>query len=307
VLDPGSEGTYEAWVVTRAGRAVSAGRFLLPPDGRVTLAVRTDDPQSVMLTIEPPGDDDDSPSDLRLLGGEFEGSEAVLDVTGYLTSGVALEPAPGTHVLFTPSDNSERGYPSHEDAGIWLFNIRGDTLDASFFLTFTPLSSGWIYEGWMVRDRGTGQELWLSYGKFEPDVRKKVRTRDDTGLGPFSGQLGYREAMPDEIVFPGDDWIANPHGYPVPGGLTLPVDLNGCSRLPADCEAAGQERGPSRWSHVITIEPRADLGEQPWAARPFLVRPYRNPVGEAAPDVARTIGFYPDELPRGTVRIVSDG
>lgn len=306
-LDPLTEGTYEGWVIVRGGEAVSAGRFDLPADGRVTLINPTAAPQSFLLTAEPPGDDDASPSDLKLLGGRFSAGDAVLDVTGSVTSGVALEPAPGTHVLFTPSDNAELGYPSHEDGGIWLFNIKGDTLDGSFFLTFTPLARGWIYEGWMVRDWGSAQALWLSYGKFEPDVVKKVRKRDDTGLGPFSGQLQYRDAMPDEIVFPGDDWLANPHGYPVPADLILPVDLNGCFRPPAECEAAGHEYGPSRWTHVISIEPRSELGENPWEARPFLVHPYRNAVGNGPPEEARTILYHPEGLPGGTVRLIPDG
>ncbi len=208
-LHPQTEGTYQGWVIARDGHAVSAGRFVLPADGRVSLVNPIPDAESFLLTVEPPGDTDDSPSDLRLLGGRFVGGEAILDVAGFITSGIPLEPAPGTHVLFTPSDNAELGYPSYEDAGIWLFNIAGDTLDGSFFLTFTPLSRSWIYEGWLVRDRGSDTEVWLSYGKFEPDIVRKVRTRDDTGLGPFSGQLSYREAMQHEIVFPGDDWLAN--------------------------------------------------------------------------------------------------
>ncbi len=306
-LDPTLDGTYEGWVVTSAGQAISAGRFALPADGRVALKNPTDAPESFLLTIEPPGDADNAPSDLKLLGGRFTGGSADLEVTGFLTSGVPLETSPGTHVLFTPSDNAELGYPSHEDAGIWLFNILGDTTDASFYLTFTPLSRGWIYEGWLVRDYGTANAVWLSYGKFEPDIVKKVRERDDTGLGPFSGQTRYREAMWEEIVFPGDDWLGNPHGYPVPGNLTLPVDLNGCFRPPSECEAAGHEYGPSRWTHVITIEPKSDLGEDPWRARPSVARPYRNPIGEGAPAEPRTIRFYPDELPGGTVRVASGG
>lgn len=302
-LDPATEGTYEGWLLDGSGRATSAGRFDLPASGRVTLEAPAASARSFLLTVEPPGDQDGVPSDLKLLTGPFRGGEAALTVTGAVTSGVPLEPEPGTHVLFTPSDNVELGYPSHEDAGIWLFNIKGDTLDGSFYLTFTPLSGGWTYEGWLVRDWGTPDAVWLSYGKFEPDVRKKVKTRDDTGVGPFSGQLRYREALPHEVVFPGDDWLANPHGYPVPGGLGLPLDLNGCFRPPAECEAEGHEYGSSRWTHVITVEPKTDLEEDPWMAEPFLVRPYRNPIGDGPPREARTIVYKPDELPGGTVRV----
>lgn len=302
-LDAGMEGTYEGWVIGDGGRAASAGRFTLPAHGEVELESPVRGARSFLLTVEPPGDDDGEPSDLGLLAGDFQGGEATLDIVGVVTSGAPLEPEPGTHVLFTPSDNQEVGYPSHEDAGIWLFNIQGDTLDGSFYLDFTPLSRGWIYEGWLVRDRGTGDAVWLSYGKFEPDVRRKVKTRDNTGLGPFSGQLEYRDALPFEVVFPGDDWVANPHGYPVPGDIHLPVDLNGCFRPVEECEAAGHEYGPSRWTHVITVEPRTDMEEEPWAAEPFLVRPYRNPIGEGPPEEPRTILYAPGELPGGLVRV----
>ncbi|HZD03582.1 MAG TPA: anti-sigma factor, partial [Longimicrobiales bacterium] len=131
-LDAGTEGTYEGWLVDGGGRATSAGRFDLPASGRVTLEAPAAPASAFLLTVEPPGDEDGVPSDLKLLTGPFRGGEAVLGVTGAVTSGVPLEPEPGTHVLFTPSDNAELGYPSHEDAGIWLFNIKGDTLDGSF-------------------------------------------------------------------------------------------------------------------------------------------------------------------------------
>ncbi len=58
---------------------------------------------------------------------------------------------------------------------------------------------------------------------------------------------------------------------------------------------------------MITIEPRPDSGEDPWAARPFLMQPYANPIGEGPPDDARTIEYQPDAVPRGIVRVGSDG
>lgn len=235
---------------------------------------------------------------------EVDGT-AELGVNRYVTAGIPLEEQPGTHALFTPSDNAELGYPSYEDAGIWLFNLGGDTLDGSFYLTFTPLTSGWVYEGWAVRDYGTPEAVWVSYGKFSPNNFRKQDTRDDTGLGPFSGQPDYERAMPEEIDMPGDDWVSNPNGYPVPGGLELPFDLNGCSAEPAACTAAGQEPGPSRWTHVITIEPKADEDEEAWLARPFLLQPYRNAFGEGAPAEPRVIEFHAELLPHGAAMLVS--
>ena len=94
-------------------------------------------------------------------------------------------------MLFTPSDNAALFEGSNEDAGVWLFNIFPDSGGANyenrhFFLDFTPLTRGWIYEGWMVYEYGTANEAWFSYGKFETDEFKDARFRDSSGLGPFS-------------------------------------------------------------------------------------------------------------------------
>ncbi|NIQ59452.1 MAG: hypothetical protein GWN71_40710, partial [Gammaproteobacteria bacterium] len=70
-----------------------------------------------------------------------------------------------------------------------LQNLKGDTADGSFFLSFTPLTRGWVYEGWVVRDHGSPEAVWVSYGKFTPNSFRRQDRRDDTGLGPFSGQL----------------------------------------------------------------------------------------------------------------------
>lgn len=304
-LEPVTQGSYEAWVIDAEAGVHSAGRFVAAgPDGQlISLESPISDPTDIMVTLEPPGDDDAVPSELPLVGGPFTGAMAELRYDRYLTPGVPLEPEPGTHVLFTPSDNAELGYPSHENSGIWIFNIDGDSADGSFFITLTPLTAGWTYEGWVVRDYGSSEEIWLSYGKFRPDDRRKVNTRDDSGLGPFSGQIDYVQAMPTEIYMPGDDWVANPHGYPVPGGLDLPIDLNGCMLTPAECAAVGVAHGPSRWTHVITIEPRSDELEEPWLARPSVVRPYRNAIGEAGWTTPRTIEFDPEALPRALARL----
>lgn len=302
-LDAATEGTYEAWTVGENGVIRSAGRFEPSQNGNVTVSAFEPRPEAIMITVEPPGDQDAEPSLQTVLGGSFVDGAATLGINHYVTAGFPLEPAPGTHVLATLSDDAVRGYPSYEDAGLWLYNPEGDTLDASYYATFTPLTHGWMYEGWVVRDYGTPQAVWLSYGKFIPNFRREQATRDRSGLGPFSLRLDYENALPDDVFFPGDDWLTNGHGLPVPGGLTLPLDLNGCLDGQAACAAAGQEYGPSRYTHVITIEPELEEEEDPWLAVPFPIQPYRNAIAEGAPDEPRTVLFYEDELPRGTARL----
>jgi hypothetical protein len=142
----------------------------------------------------------------------------------------------------------------------------------------------------MVRDIDTPSAIWLSYGKFLPDATGAVNSRDDTGWGPFSGVTNFLTAGEEE--FPGDDWISNPLGFPLPAGLTLPLDL--------------REKNPGgtwRWTHVITVEPTSDRGEGVRNEKPFTIRPYRDPFGDGAPGSPRTITFRPDGLPSGQVVI----
>lgn len=295
-LEP-SAGNYEAWVVGADGTIRSAGRFEAAGDGRITTPSPVARPEHVMITVEPPGDSDDRPSEQKLIGGRVDGTTAELTIDRYLTAGVPLVQEPGTHALFTPSDNPELGYPSNEDGGIWLFNVRGDTVAGDFYLRFSNLSRGWTYEGWVVRDVGTPDACWLSYGKFTPDSRGKLKGRDDLGLGPYSGRIDYRRAMPEEIDMPGGDFVGNPHGLPAPCGLEPPLDLNGDRN-------AGVE---SRWTHVITIEPRTEDDEPDVGREPFFLRPYRNEIGQGFADEPRAIEYHPGTFPRGKARIVERG
>ncbi|MDQ4080186.1 MAG: hypothetical protein M3125_05450, partial [Gemmatimonadota bacterium] len=207
-------------------------------------------------------------------------------IQGAVTQGdLELRKQPGTFTMFSPSNNSWAGYPSHEESGIWLFNVRPrDTPQNDAWVRLTQLQNGWTYEGWMVRDYGTPEAIWLSYGKFVPDQTGAVSSRDDTGWGPFSGVLDFQTAGEEE--FPGDDWISNPLDLPFPSQLSLPLNLR--ETLP---------NGSSRWTHVITIEPARDRGEPIGSERPFFIRPYRDPFGDGGPADPRVITFHEETLP----------
>lgn len=306
-LDAATQGIYEAWVVGPDAELVSLGAVDGPGAAAgMEWSSPVLDPAALFLTLETPSEADDGvPSQLKIAGGRFVQGRAEIASRGYLTPNLPLEAEPGQHVLGTHGDLHD-GVPDREDAGLWLHNDRptADTLDGSFYVTLTPLTEGWTYEGWVVRDHGSENELWLSYGKFLPGPFRKVRSRDDTGLGVFSGWEDYELVLPRTVFFPGDDWLANSLGYPLPQGLELPVDLNGCLESEEACAASGQTYGPSRWTHVITVEPYEDRYEDPLQARPFFLRPYRNAIGEMAPDVPRSLRFRPETLPRGTAEVV---
>jgi hypothetical protein len=202
-LDAAREGAYEAWVIDGAGRAHSAGR-VVPTSGGIHLESPADDGRAFLVTVEPPGDTDDQPSAYLLLRGEFRGGRAELTVVDAITRGEPLKETPGTFTMFTPSDNHTAPYPSHEEAGVWLFNVLPrETPQNDMWVRLARLHPGWTYEGWMVRDLGTANEIWLSYGKFVPDATGALSEKDDTGWGPFSGVIDFRTAGVEE--FPGDD------------------------------------------------------------------------------------------------------
>jgi len=289
-LDPERDGRYEAWMIDGAGRAYSAGKF--EGGGSVSLVSPVAGVRAIEVTVEPPDDTDDRPAEQRLLRGTLRGAAAELTIEGAVTQGdVALRASPGTFTMFSPSDNSWAGYPSNEESGVWLFNVRPrETPQNDTWVRLTQLQAGWTYEGWMVRDFGAPGAIWLSYGKFVPDLTGALSGRDDTGWGPFSGVVDFRTGGEEE--FPGDDWISNPLNLPFPSELTLPLNLR-----------EKTASGASRWTHVITIEPALDRGEPIGSERPFFIRPYRDPFGDGGPGVPRPITFHPDAAPRAVVQI----
>jgi hypothetical protein len=287
-LDGARDGQYFLWFVDAAGRAHSFGA--LTPGSAVTVSSPIADPARAIVTIER-SSSPATPSKQVLLTGELNGGSATLSVIGAITQGIPLRERPGQFTMFTPSDNDVYGYPSHEESGVWLFNIRAsETQQNDFYVRLAQLGAGWIYEGWMVRDYGTPEAIWLSYGKFLPDWAGAINAPDDTGWGPFSGVTDYTNSRLED--FPGDDWISNPLHLPFPAALSLPLNLrekDGTGRL--------------RWTHVITIEPSADKGEPIGSERPFFLRPYVDSFGDLNPGMPRTITMRPEAVPSATLEV----
>lgn len=300
-LDP-SEGSYELWVYPHSGDPVSAGRFNVDVsagggDTHVAFVMPMGDADRIAVTVEPPGDTDDVPSRSELMSGRFNGGQAHLSIEGSVTDGRPLERAPGHHSLFTTSNNLEFGYPSLETSGLWLFSLQVDINEhKTRWVKLTPLQAGWTYEGWIVYRQGTPQEVWIPYGKYRPDLDGFLTSRDNTGSGYFSGDPDYVNGGVEDV--PGDEWttmsVADHLGLSVPGGLPLPFILN----------AVDSVTGEAVWHHVITIEPAFDEDEQPLTDRPFVLRPYWNPVGAGGPGVPREI-LYQDNDPSGDVQLAS--
>jgi hypothetical protein len=289
-LDTVREGRYEAWVLDEGGTARSLGRFAA--GGSRTVEIPTASPRSLMITLEGPADRDDRPSEQRLLRGDLRDGRATLSYVGAVTQGdLPLREHPGQFTMFTPSNNATAGYPSNEEAGIWLFNMApGDTPQKDYYVRLTQLQRGWTYEGWMVRDINSPRAIWLSYGKFVPDWTGAVNQPDDTGWGPFSGVVDFRNSRLED--YPGDDWISNPLRLPWPSELPLPLDLREKDAL-----------GKLRWTHVISIEPATDRGEPLTTERPFILRPYVDLFGDLGPGVPRVLTLRMGGVPTGAAEL----
>lgn len=289
---PSDAGTFEVWVYD-ATDTVSVGRL---PSGAGPLAplrfeMPIDDALGALVTVEPPGDHDARPARSILLAGSFTSDNAQLVIEGVITDGRPLEDAPGAHSLFTTSNNVQLGYPSFENAGLWLFTVTPTRNEhGTREVKLTPLRNGWVYEGWIVHQGDP--EIWISYGKYRPDELSLLRSRDDSGAGPFSGDEDFRNAGVEDV--PGEEWttanVAGQIGIVLPASLTLPLALDSVD-----------VQGNAVWHHAITIEPSFDEIEAPLEGRPFVVRPYENAIGPGGPGDPRTINFN-SELPRAMVR-----
>ena len=202
---------YEGWINVE-GEDRSFGKFNVDDYGRPTdingliLAAGLfetdydlDSSLYAFVTIEPPGDVDDQPSDTRLMGGLVRDYQARLLVTNYEGLEDALILSRGTYVLATPTN----GPDSDETSGIWFINLTGGGVGRGLQVPI-PLS-GWRYEGWVV-----GEGFALSTGTITH------HSRDDdaapySGTGPSPG-------------FPGEDFLFN-----APPGLTFPLRLQGAT------------------------------------------------------------------------------
>lgn len=292
---PADQGHFEVWV--RSGADTVRAGVIPPGTGALapyTFEMPVTSPAEVLVTVEPASDADTRPSRSVLLRGSFSGGTARLSIEGAVTDGRALEDAPGAHSLFTTSNNVELGYPSYENAGLWLFSVAPAlNRHGRREVKLTPLAGGWVYEGWIVRQGNP--DVWISYGKFRPDELSLVTSRDDSGAGPFAGDEDFINAGVEDV--PGEEWttdrVARQLSIALPAGLSLPLALD-----------AVDGDGHALWHHAITIEPATDEVERPLEGVPFVIRPYENEIGPGGPGEPRFIRLV-RPAPSAEVRVGS--
>lgn len=196
---------YENWAIID-GAPVAAGKYnvvdgaILDLNGAPISAWPVpglDAATAIVVTIEPAGDDDTTPSDTHFVAGDVVGGTAELSIGHPAALGTDFSTAAGTVLLATPTN----GDGTDELSGIWFLALPGPTAS----LDLPALPAGWKYEGWAVIDG-----VPVTSGTF-----LDVAAADDAA--PFSGP----EPGP---AFPGEDYLVN-----APEGVTLPTDLSGAT------------------------------------------------------------------------------
>ena len=200
---------YEGWVSIE-GEDRSFGKFntdelsqlstlggVRIPAGMFSTGFDLDSSAYAFVTIEPPGDTNEEPSDTRLMGGLFTGGRADLLVTNYEGLEDELIQARGAYILATPTD----GPGTNETSGLWFINQTAGPNNRGLQVPI-PLT-GWRYEGWVYAEGAV-----LSTGPIDH------HSRDDLAA-PYSGSG-------PTLGFPGEDFLFNP-----PPRVNFPLRLGG--------------------------------------------------------------------------------
>jgi hypothetical protein len=199
---------YEGWAIV-GGQPLSTGKFNVGTGGALVTvegAARSNvfdvgrdlrGASAIVITIEPNGDRDATPSVTKIAAGDVSGGAASLRVGHASALGNAFTAAAGRFVLATPTD----GMGTNEFSGIWFLDNSSGAPRVG--LTLPTLPAGWKYEGW-----GVINNTPVTTGTFT-----RVDAADEAA--PFSGP---QPGPP----FPGEDFLRN-----APSGLTFPPNLRG--------------------------------------------------------------------------------
>lgn len=197
----GDDFVYEGWIIVN-GNPVSTGRFSSVTFPQ-TYTVNSSDLTAAtkfVLTIEPTEDPDPTPSDQKLIAGDFSGDTATISTSTAPAIG-DFSSAAGVAFLRTPTDETGTNNGNDEN-GVW-FGTPGAPPTAG--LVLPTLTVGWVYEGWVIGDVGP-----ISTGTFTEF------NSVDSG-NPFSGTQS--NAGPP---VPGEDFFLN-----APTGETFPLNIRG--------------------------------------------------------------------------------
>ena len=243
-IDKNIVGTYELWgsLETSADHDESAfrsmGRFAVTNSGEITdtsgnpftpnlgKISNINDVGDIIVTIQPPGNNDTIPSDIKILGGakQLQGSDLVFDLTmsydEILPLSSQIPSSTGKYILASPTTGTAS---SEYKRGIWFTKDTTGSV-AGLTLPVLPDTAEWTYQAWVI-DNSNNSNIY-NIGRFDsPSVR------DNNQQCELSGGLIWN--------VPGNDWlVSNCPG----GGIPDITDLNNNYKL------------------LITLEPRFEQG-----------------------------------------------
>ncbi|MDR6223505.1 anti-sigma factor [Methanococcoides alaskense] len=176
-LEALEEGHYEGWAIFGEDK-VSTGTFNVGDELSFVAPENIGEADVIVITIEPEGDVDATPSGVVVLVGNLSEGSAALEFP------VDLSGASGSYILATPTNGAD----TNENSGIWFLDLP----DSSPALVLPALSDGWVYERWAVFE-GTP----LTSGRF---------TAVDEADG-FDGYSGVQQALLSlSILMMGQAW-----------------------------------------------------------------------------------------------------
>ena len=140
------------------------------------------DAVAFVLTIEPNPDSDPAPSNIKLIGGDFQSNTATVDVSHMAALGDDFSGASGKYVLATPTTNDM----TDELSGLWFLDLSSGM--PAVGLSLPDIGSNWVYEGWAVIDGNP-----VSTGRFSAVdmawmIQASYSGSDDAGAPPFPGE-----------------------------------------------------------------------------------------------------------------------
>lgn len=193
-----SDFVYEGWLITKNG-PVSAGRFTADENGHPSISSFTSEKVSeataYVLSVEPKsetGVDLASPSEVKLLAGDFSEGMAKISTADKRAIGTDLSTSKGTYLLATPTTATTED----ELSGVWLLGLNLPTLN-----------KGWVYEGWAVID---GKPY--STGRFTDETKP-----DDSSMYSGNGSAPKK---------PGEDFVMGNSLFPTNlQGATIVVSV----------------------------------------------------------------------------------
>lgn len=227
--DLGSDYVYEGWIIVD-GAPVTTGTFSVDANNtlsKTSFSVATEMLETAtafVLSIEPADDPDPAPAPTKLLSGAFDNNTAIIAINDQVGD---FANATGTFFLRSPTDESDGMNNGNDENGLW-FGIPG--MPPTPNLALPALSSGWVYEGWVVVD-GVGP---ITTGQF---ADASAQTMDE--LAPFSGP------NPGPPI-PGEDFFEN-----APDGFEFPLDVRGRTV-------------------VVSVEPFPDNSPAPFLLKPLV-------------------------------------